>query len=460
MKTLVLYIPFIVAWSLLGIPELAFGLAWSSSVVLILLVINGVFKPRNYNGSWMQYPLRPLYVPHFIFAGYMSISSIFYFWSLYGYVYLNKINPPASTEIFEITAWAQCLYYLGHASLIHGLLLGSNYQMPKIQLRVKSLSSFSLQLSIVFTILAFGLYTFPWLGQLKERVNQISSVATAIALAVAIPERNPRNLSIALIFFSINMLQALTSGWKESILTPLILLFTFLLPVYRTKILVVGAPLFITLMAVLPTFNAVIRENSWQNRLAPTEALAKAVSAVGDQSTLSEANWEFLTGRFSEISLFTKYLDNVPKNRDFYYEDIILQGLESLIPRILLPNKGVTELLVMERVWENRVVARISSVSAKPQLVVDGYLSFGPFGVWLFCFLTGWSAARISNLAEQLFGGYFLGTAIVFSSLFSVYWRGNCFEFMLNIIVWSTVIMFFLYFVFSMLRIVQLKHKF
>lgn len=457
MRNLILYFPFVLAWSLLGIPEVAYSIAWLSSVALILLVLAGVLKPKNDQTSWIQCPLRPLFIPHFIFAGYMAVSSIFYFWSLYGYVYLEKIKPAAPAATFEIVAWAQCLYYLGHAALLHGLLDGSNYNKPNTVLRTKSLSTFSLQLALVFTVIAVGVNAFPELSQLKERVTQISLVAATISLALAIPERNPSGLLVALGLFGANMFQALISGWKESILTPIILLFAFLLPVYRSRIFVLAIPVFIALLTVLPTFNDAIRKNSWKDQLDSRDAITSAVSAASGQKSLKETNWLFLTGRLSEISLFTKYIQNVPKNRDFYGNQIIMQGVESLMPRILLPNKGVTELVVMERVWENKVVARISSVSAKPQLIVDGYLSFGAFGAWLFCFLAGWSASKISNWAEQLFGGYFLGTAIIFSSLFSVYWRGNCFEFMINPIVWSLIIMIFLYFVFILFRIVERK---
>jgi len=90
-------------------------------------------------------------------------------------------------------------------------------------------------------------------------------------------------------------------------------------------------------------------------------------------------------------------------------------------------------------------VDRIAIVSAKPPLVTDGYLSGGPVGVLVLFLLLGafaeWAAAK----AEDWFGGYQVGTCLIFTGLFQVLWRPNCFEFLLNSLVWSTVFMFFLH---------------
>ena len=437
MHTLTLYLPFFAAWAFLANPEVAFGVAWTGSLLLIVLVLSGTLKPAGYTNSWLDHPLRPLFVPHFIFAGYMSLSSIFYFWSLYGYEYLEKLKPAAFPEQFEQAAFAQVLYYLGHSAMLHGLLIASRYTQVKAQLKTTSISAFSLKLAIGFTIANFGLRYFPQLSQFSERTTLLSAVAAAIALALAIPERQTSSLFGALLIFGFNFVQAVLSGWKESIIVLFILLGAFLLPIYRAKILLVGVPLLLFLLLVLPTFNTVFRANAWDKGVEQEEALRIALDAVQSGEGAQEANWTFLVHRFSEISIFTTYLKSVPTQVPFYGTRIIEQSIANLFPRILYPNKPITEDLVMARVRENRVIEHYTkNVSAKPQIVVDGYLSFGLFGAWLFCFIVGWSAARLSVWAEQLFGGYFLGTGIIFSSLFNVYWRGNCLEFFLNTVVW------------------------
>jgi len=95
----------------------------------------------------------------------------------------------------------------------------------------------------------------------------------------------------------------------------------------------------------------------------------------------------------------------------------------------------------MQRVYDAGVINRNSSVSAKPAYIVDGYLSGGLLGVFLSLFIYGAAAQLISQKAEQLFGGYTLGTALIFSGLFQIFWRGLSFEFIINNVFWSYVSM-------------------
>jgi hypothetical protein len=101
--------------------------------------------------------------------------------------------------------------------------------------------------------------------------------------------------------------------------------------------------------------------------------------------------------------------------------------------------------MVMERVYEAGIVDRIAVVSAKPPLVTDGYLSGGAFGVFILFLMLGVFAAWAAAKAEELFGGYQVGTCLIFTGLFQVIWRPNCFEFLFNSLVWSTIFMFFLH---------------
>jgi len=56
-------------------------------------------------------------------------------------------------------------------------------------------------------------------------------------------------------------------------------------------------------------------------------------------------------------------------------------------------------------------------------------------------FAYGAIAQLISMKAEELFGGYLLGTALIFSGLFQIFWRGLSFEFIINVVFWSFVTM-------------------
>jgi hypothetical protein len=95
----------------------------------------------------------------------------------------------------------------------------------------------------------------------------------------------------------------------------------------------------------------------------------------------------------------------------------------------------------MQRVYDAGVANRNSDVSAKPAFIVDAYLSDGVLGIFIFLFAYGAIAQIIAVKAEELFGGYILGTALIFSGLFEIFWRGLSFEFIFNTVFWSYITM-------------------
>jgi hypothetical protein len=149
--------------------------------------------------------------------------------------------------------------------------------------------------------------------------------------------------------------------------------------------------------------------------------------------------------RLSEIEMFTRYVQSTPEKVDFYGLEIMKQSAIAVVPRIFWPSKPITEDLVMERVYSANIVNRASNVSAKPAYIVDAYLSFGGFGVFIFLFAYGVIAQLIALKAEKLFGGYLLGTALIFSGLFQIMWRGLSFEFLFNSIFWSYITMLIIF---------------
>ena len=99
----------------------------------------------------------------------------------------------------------------------------------------------------------------------------------------------------------------------------------------------------------------------------------------------------------------------------------------------------------MERVYNSAVINRGSNVSAKPAFIVDAYLSGGVIGIFIFLFIYGATAQIIATKAEELFGGYILGTALIFSGLFQIFWRGLSFEFIVNSVLWSYISMIIIF---------------
>ena len=193
---------------------------------------------------------------------------------------------------------------------------------------------------------------------------------------------------------------------------------------------------------VLPTYASIFRQNAWTGDEAAGAASDEALNAALNKQTVAdETTWDFLVYRLSEVDMFATFVQSTPDRIDFYHLDLVKQSLIAIIPRIFWPSKPSTEDLVMQRVYDAGVINRNSTVSAKPAFVVDAYLSGGIIGIFLSLFIYGAAAQYISQKAELLFGGYTLGTALIFSGLFQIFWRGLSFEFIVNNVFWSYVSM-------------------
>lgn len=161
---------------------------------------------------------------------------------------------------------------------------------------------------------------------------------------------------------------------------------------------------------------------------------------------ISKNNWDFLTNRFSEINMFCKYIKYAPDEQAYNFQ-IINNTLYALIPRAFWRNKPNTEKLAMERVYNFSISKRASKVSAKTRPVVDGYLTAGIAGVYIYMLLYGLLCQALCNLAEQLFGGYQAGCVILFNSIFQQLWRGNTLEFLLNNILYGYLLMLLIFWI-------------
>ena len=219
----------------------------------------------------------------------------------------------------------------------------------------------------------------------------------------------------------------------------------FLYPSYKKVVTVVFIPLLLLLFILLPTYNHIFRENAWQDNASSNEAsqiaLDAALSSKNSASVNDDSNWTFLAYRLSEISMFVQFSKSTPDKIDYYGLELLRQSAIVIVPRIFWPSKPITENMVMERVYAAGVISSNSNVSAKPAFIVDAYLSFGGIGVFIFLLVYGATAQLISLKAEKLFGGYVLGTALMFSGLFQIIWRGLSFEFIINAVFWSYVSM-------------------
>lgn len=441
-KYWILYLPYVLSVLAGDQTDAGYWVAWLGSWFIIVVSLSGFVKPLPENKPWHQQFLRPFVLPQLIYAGFTALTSVFY------YLHVST-DPFAKAGEWSLCIQAQQYYALGHAALVHALLWRSN--PGKVQFRVKDGKPVSLMLvtCLFFVVGSFVFRFIPGFSQFLAKFQDAALVASTLLLALSIPEKSFRGLLFAGTLFAYSMYQALLSGFKEAVIVPLIMLAAFLYPRYRSAVTVFAVPAVLVIVFVLPTYVSVIRKLAWEGEVSQTDAAKVALAAVStaDAETLEKSNEEFLLYRISEVSMFNKFMRTVPENVPFYNFKIINQSLLNLLPRVLYPSKPITELVVMERVRENKIIEFYStSVSAKPPFLVDGYLSFGGFGVWLFCFAMGLASAFAMQECERLFGGYLWGTCLMYTGLFQIFWRGNCLEFMVNTVFWSFVLMYLLFY--------------
>ncbi|WP_316804868.1 exosortase Y-associated Wzy-like protein [Pedobacter nototheniae] len=445
-----LYIPFVLSFLFKDLPHTSYLIAWFGSFFIFYMAFSGRLKKLPDDLPVLQQLLRPIFLLHVIFVGYMACTSIFYYVNALGYEYFKLVNKSfLNSYLFEDIAKCQRYYVLGHAALVHGILFKMDYNFnKKYLLRVGSMSSFLFQLSIICLPLGLLFEKISFLNQFSVQLNGLSFVAGTIAFAFALYERKNTLILLTALLFLANLLKISVSGYKEPIIICFLLLGIFLIPVYGKKIIPLFTVILIALFILLPTFIGAYRGVAFSGG-GLIEARDKGLDAVFDKGNLSqdlEQNyWSFLTNRLSEIDMFIGFTKSTPQFIPYYKYDLVEQGIQSIIPRALWSAKPVTENLVMDRVYRAGIISDNSAVSAKPAYIVDCFLSYGYPGIWIGLFLFGYIAQFISRKAEMLFGGYFLGSAVMFAGLFQLFWRGNSFEFMFNSVFWSYITMLIIF---------------
>lgn len=446
---LLLYAPYVMAESVAYSPRLSFAVAWTGSLAILYLTLSGAIKPLPLDRPLSAQMLRPVMLAHVVFAGYTALSSIFFFMNLHGFYYLTLTGTAAvDMDLLALTAAAQRYYVLAHAAFATGLLIAMDYrESSRWVLRTGvALPSFLLAVALAAFVGSVVVGQVPGLVQAAVRLQMLALVASVLSLAVSLPLRDVPLLLVNLGLYSVNLGRALLSGWKHDVMVVVVLLLVFTYQFYRRTALTLAPLAAIGLLVFLPSYNQHFRTLQWAGGLPAKEAAVLSYRTIVTGSTDLTANtWDFLTSRASEIGLFVEYLKHTPSTNDFAGTRIFQQAVVMLAPRVLWPDKPNVESLVMERAYANRVVSRGSPVSAKPQYVVDGYLSGGALGVFLACLLYGLLASMASRLAERWFGGYLLGSGLVFMSLFNIMWRGNSFEFFFSSVLLSFALMYALF---------------
>lgn len=441
-----LFIPYVLAAFLQGSPLLSYLVAWGGSFWIFYLTLSGKVKPLP-GGSFLDRQLfRPIGFTQLIYAGYTAVTSIFYFLSLNGFYYFDySAFDIAVRHQRELVAEAQRYYVLAHAAFSMGILLFMDYRRSgewEIQWNGERVW-FVLYLAGALTLGSQALKVIPGLGQVQARLATLATVASVFSFALSAVKKRPWLVLLTGAIYAANMYEAFLSGWKGAVLILFILLCVFLYPKYKKTVIAVGPTVLISLLFFLSVYGSVFRSLNWQGDISEEKAAEMAMNRAkhANISTVKRNTWSLLTGRISEIGMFSKYIDNVPENRPHYGLSIVENGMVAIIPSAVWPGKPRMEQVAMERAYENDVIKRKSGASAKPKFVVDAYLSAGAFGIFIAHLIFGALCSFASRLAERWFGGYLIGGGIMYLGMFRIFWTGNSFEFFCNQAFWGVLIM-------------------
>ncbi len=455
-----LYIPVVLSYLLINSPVISFIIAWLGSLFIFYQTwfSSSVYFKEDLTIS--KQVMRPIFLIQLIFAGFMACTSIFYFLDHLGYRYLSKIaigDAFLEKEKSFLIAQCQRMALLAHAALVSGMILFTNREKSSPLYTFQNNKNQLLKLGLTIYILGVITHQIPGLNQVSIPLTNIGISCAAVIFLKGVLTKNLLFTSLGSAIFFLNFVQASLSGFKEPIIINVIILGAIFFPYYKKAILTLSIPTIYILFYFLPSYNQIVR-SSWSGEISAENAQAQAFETlIGNENSdeISETNWTFLTNRFSEINMFTEFVEYVPAKRDYYGWEIFNQSIMVLVPRIFWPAKPNIEEISMERVYQAGVANRLSSVSAKTRPVVDAYLSWGIAGVFFTMLIYGLLVQAICNRAESIFGGYEIGCVIMFNSLFQNLWRGNNFEFMFNNIVYAYLIMWVLWWILKTMLILK-----
>lgn len=409
--------------------------------MFIVLSITGKIAPLPKDKKWSRQLFRPFIFSQILFFGYNSIANIFFFSDTLGFYYFEQINNAKDYLLLHKLAVIQNYVVLAHAVYLCGILPGIKYYSTnklryKVTLQQKSYAIYA----IALLVMSYALNKSP----LAFFAFYLNSLGSFLALFYVVNSlKNKSHMPFAIIFLIYLVGNALLSGMKENVVLIVIFLLTNLFTIYKWKPIILATPLLMAFAYYYPSINNNYRKLAWNEKVDSYEAASEVLKEENIQSlTIEENNWAFLTTRLSEVSMAVDYFDYVPEKRDYYGFSIIIDGLKLLAPRILFPDKGSPDVSAMKRATDAGAIQLNENdyTSAKPQTLPDAYMSGGLIGVIVTFFLFGWLSTKISLWCEKLFGGYEIGSILIFQSFFSLFNKGGCFENLIGSLFWSLIL--------------------
>jgi hypothetical protein len=416
--------------ALLFVPSLV-GLFWQDPTVSIIWSLCGsVFLACVSLTRWfLQTPdepspfdrgLRPAFMFNFFMIALHVVGGACHALDAYGYSFRGWEGPRYGGAL-ELTAKAHMLMLAAHAATLAGMkLAGFGYGKPRFVLG--GLPRYALA---IMSLAALGISSVLWLipggTNLAYKFSDLSIMAIIVEVAVTIWHKRYANLNVAFLVLAANVVQQLVSGWKGQVLFTVIPLAVLLYPAMRMRVVAGAAAAAVVWGLYVYPFGAALRPLLWYQGVERSQAIRismdDALHMPFDRRV--EELWIMGINRLSDVGQFEKYLALVPGTRPYYGFAIADEAMIGLVPRLFWPDKPDLERLSMERVYEAGIVMRGATVSAKASYWQEAYLSGGLPIVLIASVFLGLLMQTTSRLCEQYFGGYTVGTGVIYSGLFA-----------------------------------------
>ena len=140
--------------------------------------------------------------------------------------------------------------------------------------------------------------------------------------------------------------------------------------------------------------------------------------------------------------------------------EIIKSAALALIPRAIRPDGKSIDETAMERTLAAGALDRFimeGGTSAKPAAVADAYMINGTLSILLAFFLYGLVAGSMALVCETYFGGYTIGTVLIYNPCFALFWIGACTENMVVGIMYGCISVFMFYQLAKMFKLFEEK---
>lgn len=326
---------------------------------------------------------------------YLVSPSISYLLSDKITLYNLKISP----EIyFSLAIPGFILFYMGLFSLKTNLFT-PNFEAVKISTVINE--KFLKKLTILSILSSLALSYLPSeIGFIIYLFSLIQFVSTFSLFAL-----NPKKyFSWPLVSLLLVLYNSFLKGmYHDAVMWVLffgLFLFYILKPTLKTKIFAISFSLVFILF--IQSIKQSYRQEVWYGK---KEASIITVSEVG----LTKAKTSILIGeenllgsltRTNQAWIFASTVDNMDRNKNFQGLSIVNKYLEaSLLPRFLAPDKIRSGDKEIFNTFSGHIIN--SDTSMGLGIFADGYIAYGPFGVYIFGFALGIFFALTFKLVEK-----------------------------------------------------------